>query len=42
VKAFGEPGTINRVGTKDIDYYPATNMKVTYVNGKVTDVKLPN
>jgi hypothetical protein len=41
VKAFGQPTSINRAGAKEIDIYPG--MKVTYVNGKVTDVQLnPN
>lgn len=33
---FGQPQKIVSLGSKEIDYYP--DMKVTFVNGKVTDV----
>ena len=36
VATFGEPRKIAKVGAKEILYYP--DMKVTLVNGKVTDV----
>jgi len=35
--AFGPPTKIATIGAKEIDYYP--NMKITFVNGKVTDVQ---
>ena len=35
--AFGQPQKVATVGAKEIDYYP--DMKVTLVNGKVTDVE---
>jgi hypothetical protein len=34
---FGPPTKIVKLGTKEIDYYP--DMKVTFVNNKVTDVQ---
>lgn len=34
---FGPPTKIVKLGTKEIDYYP--DMKVTFVNDKVTDVQ---
>jgi hypothetical protein len=34
---FGQPTKIVKLGTKEIDYYP--DMKVTFTNGKVTDVQ---
>jgi hypothetical protein len=34
---FGPPTKVVQLGDKEIDYYP--DMKVTYVNGKVTDVQ---
>ena len=37
VATFGQPQKVVTVGTKEIDYYP--DMKVTFVNGKVTDVE---
>jgi hypothetical protein len=37
VAAFGQPQKVATVGAKEIDYYP--DMKVTLVNGKVTDVE---
>jgi len=37
VANFGQPGKIAKVGTKEIYYYP--DIKVTFVNGKVTDVQ---
>ncbi len=35
--SFGQPVRIVQLGTKEIDFYK--DMKVTYVNGKVTDVQ---
>jgi len=37
VAIFGQPTKVVRLGTKEIDYYP--DMKVTFVNDKVTDVQ---
>jgi len=37
VAAFGQPTKVVNLGAKEIDYYP--DMKVTFVNGKVTDVQ---
>jgi hypothetical protein len=37
VAIFGQPQKVATVGPKEIDYYP--DMKVTFVNGKVTDVE---
>jgi hypothetical protein len=37
VANFGAPTKIVKLGTKEIDYYP--DMKVTFVNNKVTDVQ---
>jgi len=37
VAAFGQPQKKAKVGTKEIYYYP--DLKVTFVNGKVTDVQ---
>lgn len=37
VAAFGQPQKIVDLGSKEIDYYP--DMKVTFVNNKVTDVQ---
>ena len=34
---FGQPQKVVKLGTKDIYYY--SDMKVTFVNGKVTDVQ---
>jgi hypothetical protein len=34
---FGPPTKVVKLGTKEIDYYP--DMKVTFVNNKVTDVQ---
>jgi hypothetical protein len=34
---FGQPAKIVKLGTREIDYYP--DMKVTFVNNKVTDVQ---
>jgi hypothetical protein len=34
---FGPPTKVVKLGTKEIDYY--TDMKVTFVNGKVSDVQ---
>jgi len=37
VANFGQPTKVVKLGTKEIDYYP--DMKVTFVNSKVTDVQ---
>lgn len=37
VANFGQPMRVVKLGTKEIDYYK--DMKVTFVNGKVTDVQ---
>jgi hypothetical protein len=37
IAAFGQPSKIVKLGTKEIYYYP--DMKITFVNGKVTDVQ---
>lgn len=37
VAIFGQPAKVVRLATKEIDYYP--DMKVTFVNDKVTDVQ---
>jgi hypothetical protein len=37
VANFGQPGKIAKIGPKEIYYYP--DLKVTFVNGKVTDVQ---
>jgi hypothetical protein len=37
VANFGAPTKVVKLGTKEIDYYP--DMKVTFVNNKVTDVQ---
>jgi hypothetical protein len=37
IATFGRPQKVVLLGTKEIDYYP--DMKVTFVNGKVTDVQ---
>jgi hypothetical protein len=37
VAAFGPPKKVVKLATKEIDYYP--DMKVTFVNDKVTDVE---
>ncbi|HZD48260.1 MAG TPA: hypothetical protein VE178_05880, partial [Silvibacterium sp.] len=37
VAIFGQPQKVASLGQKEIDYYP--DMKVTFVNGKVTDVQ---
>lgn len=37
VAMFGQPTKVVKLGTKEIDYYP--DMKVTFVNDKVTDVQ---
>ena len=37
VASFGQPTRIVKLGAKEIDFYK--DMKVTYVNGKVTDVE---
>jgi hypothetical protein len=37
VANFGPPTKVVKLGTKEIDYYP--DMKVTFVNNKVTDVQ---
>ncbi len=37
VAVFGQPTKVVNLGAKEIDYYP--DMKVTFVNGKVTDVQ---
>lgn len=37
IASFGQPQKVAHVGTKEIDYYP--DMKVTFVNGKVTGVQ---
>jgi hypothetical protein len=37
VATFGPPTKVVKLGTKEIDYYP--DMKVTFVNDKVTDVQ---
>lgn len=37
IAAFGAPKKVVKLGTKEIDYYP--DMKVTFVNDKVTDVE---
>jgi hypothetical protein len=34
---FGQPTKVVKLGTKEIDYYP--DMKVTFVNNKVTDIQ---
>lgn len=34
---FGQPQKVANLGAKEIYYYP--DMKVTFVNGKVTDVQ---
>jgi len=35
--AFGTPDRVVKLGTKEIEYFK--DMKVTFVNGKVTDVQ---
>jgi hypothetical protein len=37
VANFGQPTKVVKLGTKEIDYFP--DMKVTFVNNKVTDVQ---
>jgi hypothetical protein len=37
VANFGAPTKVVKLGTKEIDYYP--DMKVTFINNKVTDVQ---
>jgi hypothetical protein len=37
VANFGAPTKVVKLGTKEIDYYP--DMKVTFVNNKVTDIQ---
>lgn len=37
VAALGQPAKVVQLGTKEIDVYP--DMKITFVNGKVTDVE---
>ena len=37
VAIFGQPTKVVKLGAKEIDYYP--DMKVTFVNNKVTDVQ---
>jgi hypothetical protein len=37
VANFGQPTKVVKLGTKEIDYYP--DMKVTFINNKVTDVQ---
>jgi len=37
VAILGQPGKVAIVGAKEIDYYP--DMKVIFVNGKVTDIQ---
>jgi hypothetical protein len=37
VANFGQPTKVVKLGTKEIDYYP--DMKVTFVNNKVTDIQ---
>jgi hypothetical protein len=37
VANFGPPTKVVKLGTKEIDYYP--DMKVTFVNNKVTDIQ---
>jgi hypothetical protein len=37
VANFGPPTKVVKLGTKEIDYYP--DMKVTFINNKVTDVQ---
>jgi hypothetical protein len=37
VANFGTPTKVVKLGTKEIDYYP--DMKVTFINNKVTDVQ---
>jgi hypothetical protein len=37
VATFGQPTKVVTLGAKEIDYYP--DMKVTFVNGKVSDVQ---
>jgi hypothetical protein len=34
---MGQPQKVVSLGTKEIDYYP--DMKVIFINGKVTDVQ---
>jgi hypothetical protein len=34
---LGQPTKVAVLGAKEIDYYP--DMKVTFVNGKVTDIQ---
>ena len=37
VAAFGAPKKVVKLGTKEIDYFQ--DMKVTFINDKVTDVQ---
>jgi hypothetical protein len=37
VAILGQPGRVAKIGAKEIDYYP--DMKVIFVNGKVTDIQ---
>ncbi len=37
VAVFGQPSKVVKLGAKEIDYYP--DLKVTFVDGKVTDVQ---
>jgi hypothetical protein len=37
VEILGQPGRVAKIGAKEIDYYP--DMKVIFVNGKVTDIQ---
>lgn len=37
IATFGQPGKIAKIGAKEIYYY--SDLKVTFVNGKVTDVQ---
>jgi hypothetical protein len=37
IASLGQPQKIVQLGAKEIDYYP--DMKVTFLNGKVSDVQ---
>ena len=37
IAILGQPGRVAKIGAKEIDYYP--DMKVIFVNGKVTDIQ---
>jgi hypothetical protein len=37
IASLGQPQKVVQLGAKEIDFYP--DLKVTFVNGKVTDVQ---